>query len=298
MGLKTPVVILSYKRPDALRQVLASCPDDRSYLFVSDGWKSDLDKPLVLKCRELFSGFHTRSTKEMLFRDKNLGGPVGIPDALDFASKIFDYFIVLEDDTVPSPLFFDWVDSSIELIGSDSKIGMLSGCNFPEAIKKIKFDQCQLSKFPETWGWATTSKMWHEVRNTKDQEIFGLDLSKIFPSKKVVQHFERIRDAQLEREIWNWDYRLFFAFWSLKYFCLISPVNLIKNIGFGDDAANMKNKTRHHYLNNNKLFQTKFMIEDFSTYDWNIFDQVNFNVNHGVGVIDSAKSFIKKLIKS
>lgn len=296
MGLKTPVVILSYIRPEALRQVLVRCPGDRDYLFVSDGWKSESDKPLVLACRELFIGFHSSGKKNLLFRDINLGGPIGIPDALDYASKVFDSFIVLEDDTVPSSLFFDWIDCHIQLIVPESGIGMLSGCNFPEAIKKIKFDQSQLSKFPETWGWATTSKVWRETQEIRREVIANINLRQHFSSKKVISHFEKIRQAQLRRVVWNWDYRLFFAFWSLNYLCLISQVNLITNIGFGDDAANMRMQSSLHLLRSGSIDKIN-KSEEIKPYRWRSFDAYNFKINHQLRLIDRIKMKLNVLSK-
>ena len=269
--VKTPVLVIGYARPEYLKAVLKLCPYDREYLFVCDGAKRESDQILIETCRALMSNFNCIK-KTLIFRSGNLGGPIGIPDAIDKASLLFTNFIVLEDDTLPSVNFFEWVDCCVSNGIFDNKnILLISGTNIPSALLNIDYEKSQLSIFPHTWGWATSSNNWKKIRNISQDSIDNFELRDLIPDDLVLQYWNDLRKRQNERATWNWDYRLCYCMWIMKQFVLIPPVNLISNVGVGAQSQNNSKINILNYLQI-KQFNNNSTGSEFDQYSWTSHD--------------------------
>ena len=94
-------------------------------------------------------------------------------------------------------------------------------------------------RLPLIWGWASWAKTWASY----DAEINDWPLQKnkvqsLFKDNKNTKRFwVSTFNLMYQKKIDTWDYQLAYLFLLKGYRSLVPQKNLIKNIGFGDDAT-------------------------------------------------------------
>ena len=134
--LETPVVLITYKRPDSTRRVLERIAEvePRSLYVASDGPKHEEEEEAVAATRRLFDNPGWDCEVHHDFADHNLGLALRVTTAITRAFELFDEVIVLEDDTVPDPTFFTFCSALLEHYRSDERVMQIKGtCPIPNA---------------------------------------------------------------------------------------------------------------------------------------------------------------------
>ena len=65
-------------------------------------------------------------------------------------------------------------------------------------------------------------------------------LKKILDEKQFIDYWTMIFDKTFNNEIDTWDYQWTFACWANDSPCIIPASNMVKNIGYGEDATHTK----------------------------------------------------------
>jgi acetyltransferase-like isoleucine patch superfamily enzyme len=115
----------------------------------------------------------------------------------------------------------------------------ISGNSF--LSKKIGSNSYYYSKFPFIWGWATWKKAWneynymyHHLSNLERNEI----IDKNFENPIIANYWKNTFENHLMKTInMTWDYQWFFSIWKNNGLVILPKFNLVKNIGFGQDAT-------------------------------------------------------------
>lgn len=101
---------------------------------------------------------------------------------------------------------------------------------------------------PHSWGWATWRRVWNQYDvNMLDFDDFKNNnkIEKIWSKKNIQKYWIYIFQEAKNQKIMNtWDYQLCFLCFNKNLFNIIPNKNLVKNIGFGENAT--------HTLKNNK----------------------------------------------
>ncbi len=293
--LHTPVLFLVYKRPDTTRQVfeaIRQAKPPRLYV-AADGPKKDIpgEAEKVKQVRDIvLNGVDWDCEVKTLFREENLGCKYGVSGGIDWFFETEEEGIILEDDTLPSQSFFWFCQELLGKYRDDERVGHIGGTN---PIPNLSNDSSYFfSKYNRIWGWASWNRAWKEF----DVEIKCWPVvkkEKILQSvftKKVARNYEKIFSAVYKREIDTWDYQWFLAR-LLKYKAIIPSVNLVANIGFGENATHTLKK--NHYLSNLKTSDVKFpmteplfMIENFK-----------HDIKWEEMMLSSTNSILKKIIR-
>ena len=127
----------------------------------------------------------------------------------------------------------------LEKYENEDRIWMISGDNSADIILENK-NTYSFVRDPIIWGWATwrstwnkydiDMKQWRKIRNSPDAK-------KIFINKNQYKQLSDDYDRCMKGEIDTWDYQLSAAMKINNGLCIIPRVNLIKNIGFGENAT-------------------------------------------------------------
>lgn len=166
-NLRVPaLLVLGYLRPTNLARILSIAESSGiSSIYIS------IDAPKVLT--QQTSAIHddvVRISKEyaqksgldvrVMVRNQNVGCASAVLSSCDWFFSNEEWGVVLEDDCIPSPDFFKFVQDSLLHIESDNDIWMVCGTQFapPELC-----DVWQKSTYALTWGWATTRDRWHDM---------------------------------------------------------------------------------------------------------------------------------------
>jgi hypothetical protein len=175
-----------------------------------------------------------------LFRDQNLGCKMGVSSGISWFFDHEEEGIILEDDILPLPTFFDFCDELLERYRNTEKIGLISGSNLISNCFEPP-ESYLFSHYNLIWGWATWRRAWkHYDVGMKDWPKWrnrgGLktvsDGGRLFES-----YWENIFDAVYDGKIDTWDYQLLFALWRRSMLTVIPADNQTWNIGFGRDAT-------------------------------------------------------------
>ena len=245
--MKTPVVLIIFRRPDKTIQVLEKIRQVKpSKLFViCDAPRSE--KPdeyeKCEKSRAIIDTVDWDCEVIKNYADTNLGSFWRIPTGLDWVFNQVEEAIILEDDCLPDITFFRFCEELLEYYKNDQRIMAISGDNFQLGNQRTQ-DSYYFSRYTHSWGWATWKRAWKHFdmemsvwQEVRDKQLLRLILN----SDRDVKYWTSIlQDSKIKA----WDYRWTFATWLQNGLTILPNVNLISNIGFGEGATHtvsMKN---------------------------------------------------------
>lgn len=246
--LNTPVLFLVFNRPKKTAQVfekIRQAKPPRLYV-AGDGPRNGYDgeKEKVLKAREIATRVDWDCEVITLFRDKNLGCKNGVSGAINWFFEYEEQGIILEDDCLPHRDFFNFCENLLDRYAKDKRVSVITGNNFQN--KKWRGNASYyFSKYNHVWGWATWRrawihydgdiKFWPRWRNSKA----WLNHT---PDKVERKYWRNIFDRVYEGQIDTWDYPWTASIWYQNGLTVTPNVNLVSNIGFGEDALHTKSK--------------------------------------------------------
>jgi len=176
-----------------------------------------------------------------LFRENNLGCKYAVSGGIDWFFDNEEMGIILEDDVVPDLSFFQFCEVLLDRYKDDEKIMTISGNNFQP--KKRSEYSYYFSKYMHCWGWASWRKAWKhfdvEMKNWPKYKRNNW-LSGLLPRKHSRQYWENIFDRVYKGEIDSWAYIWTYSIWIQRGINILPEVNLVSNIGFGNDATHTK----------------------------------------------------------
>jgi hypothetical protein len=255
--LKTPVLLISYNRPECTRRVLSAIRTVRpKRLYMAcDGWKNEEDRK---KCEEV--RLLTRAISR-LFNKNNLGSRNAPYEAMKWFFRNEKMGIFLEDDIVPDVTFFRFCEEVLKKYEQDKTVGCISGGNV--IASKISIDSSYyFSRYSQTWGWATWRRAWklYDLRMNRWPEMKKTRLlEKLFSNIRTRAYWTRIFDAVYTGEIQSaWDYQWTFMSWVHELVTVMPKVNMVRNIGIGVKSATHTKAS--NWINKIRVLPMKFPL--------------------------------------
>ncbi len=241
---KTPILFLIFNRPEVTQKVFEEIKKQKpKYLFVAaDGprpnFEEDIEKCKV--CREIvLNNIDWDCEVKTLFRDDNLGCGRGVSQAISWFFENVEQGIILEDDCLPHPDFFRYCETLLNKYKDDENVYAISGDNFQSGIQRGNASYF-FSKYVFVWGWASWRRAWrnYDFNLTNLDEFKKKDLIRIIDDRKEFKdYWYAIFDKVERKQIDTWDYQWVFAIWNNGGIATVPNMNLISNIGFGNDAT-------------------------------------------------------------
>ena len=240
----TPVLLMTFNRPEKTKNVLLQIREAKpAKLYISsDGPRVDVpsDAALVRRVRELIQLIDWDCDVKTLFRDSNRGGPLACSEAISWFFSQESEGIILEDDTLPNPSFFEFCSQLLHRYRNDPSIWVISGNSFTSG-RAWGDGSYYLTKYPLLWGWATWRRAWSR---------FDLELE-FCPTMRVSRNWKLLHQNYAERLYWSrifnhayrkesvhWDYSWMATIWFYGGLSITPNFNLVSNIGFGEGASN------------------------------------------------------------
>lgn len=249
--MKVPVALIIFNRPDYTRRVLDSIRAYKpSQLYVvADGPRSTSETIRCEAARSVIGEVDWGCEVFTNYSEVNLGCEPRVISGLDWVFDQCNEAVVLEDDCLPHPTFFDYCEELLKRYRDDERIMMINGSNFQLGRKRTSHSY-YFSRYPHGWGWATWRRAWRYF----DNEI------SLWPTLRETHWLQDILGDRDARDYWRmtfdevangqmgWDYRWTFACWAQSGVAIAPQVNLISNIGFGEDATHATNAS-HPFAN-------------------------------------------------
>jgi len=244
LPLKTPILFLIFKRLDTTQQVfeqIRKAKPPKLYI-AADGPRKNIEGE-VEKCKAVreyvLSNIDWDCKVKTLFREKNLGCGRAVSQAITWFFEQEEKGIILEDDVVPSLSFFWFCEELLERYKSDMRIWRIGGCNFQDGNKRGDGDY-YFSAISHIWGWASWANRWKfndfELKNINDDRFI-----ENYWKGSASKYWKRIFWKMKNKEFDTWDYQWLFTMWYHRGLGISPNINLISNIGIGQDATHTAN---------------------------------------------------------
>ncbi len=235
-----------------------------------------------------------------LLRDHNLGCKVAMSSAITWFFENVEMGIILEDDCLPHPSFFNYMKELLEKYRHDDRVMLISGQHTQSGTRRGSASY-YFSRYPHIWGWGSWKRAWakYDVKTTKLPDFKQQNqIANLFdnPAEQEfwMKNFQVVHDNQLD----TWDYQWVFTIFSNSGLCILPNVNLISNIGFqanathttdvGSELANVPTQDI------GSITHPEFMVQDKQADE---FESANVFHIPPVELVPRAEGSYRKLIK-
>jgi hypothetical protein len=174
VNVSKSVLLTGFNRPDAIARVLDAVRRYRpATLFVAmDGPR--IDRPgeaeRCAAARGAVAAVDWPCEVEYLLRNENLGCRRAMAEAIDWFFDHVEDGIIIEDDCLPSPGFFPFVESLLDRYRDDERVAMISGTNVLRKWRP-RGESYFFGSYGAVWGWATWRRAWQHA----DTRLAGLE---------------------------------------------------------------------------------------------------------------------------
>lgn len=297
-----PVAFIIFNRPDVTLRTFSEIAKIKpaKLLVIGDGPRSSIpeEKKKVLDTRAILAQVDWDCEVLTNFSEENLGCKKRVSSGLDWVFGLVDEAIILEDDCLPAPSFFQFCQEMLDKYRDHAEVGMISGANFQRGIARGDGDY-YFSKYAHIWGWATWSNRWRNIYDV-DMRVWptfksSKDFLEVTSGLSNKRYWERIFEKVYRGQINTWDYQWLFANWLHKRISIIPNANLISNIGFGQGATHTMVENE---LSNLPAQEISFPLKHPDSVEVNILaDQFTEQYYFSSGIIDLLKKIPNKLQK-
>ena len=245
-----PVLFIIFNRSETALRVLEGIRDARpSRLYVAaDGPRGSRpsERAVTDAVRSaVLAGIDWPCEVKTLFQPENLGCRMGVKAAIDWFFSEEESGIILEDDVIPCPEFFEFCKFALEKYKNADNVLMVSGTN---PIGAETGDQYFYSSFGGIWGWASWRRAWEQY----DVSMAGWPSSALY--REMRRRFGRSGAAYLKATfnshkkhgIDTWDTQWTYTLVRKRGFAVVPDVNLIRNIGIVGTHSSVE--MRNHNL--------------------------------------------------
>ena len=240
--MQTPVLFIVFNRPDKTAQVFERIRKAKpKQLFVAaDGYRLERPEEKIL-CDEVRSliidNVDWDCEVRTLFREENLGCGRAVSGAITWFFEHVEAGIILEDDCVPDPSFFNFAGELLTHFKDNRKIWVISGFNMQSG--RWRGDgSYYLSINNHVWGWASWRDRWSEYQ-FRIGEVDSSVINRYVGEKRHRKLFKKFFEDS--SKIDTWDFQWMYCMWKNNGLAVIPNHNLIDNIGFGKDATHTTN---------------------------------------------------------
>jgi len=241
-----PTLLLIFNRPDLTAQVMEQVRQaEPSQLFIgADGPRADRpdDARRCERAREVSTRVDWDCEVHTLFRDENLGLKEAVSSAITWFFEHVEAGIILEDDCVPHTTFFPYCAELLDQYRNDERVMVVSGNNFQPNHRTYRASY-YFSVYNHCWGWATWRDAWTAYKGAIPDWSSLRETSWLegwLGRREEAEYWAEIFNRVHRNEIDSWAYPWTFACWKQHGLAALPAVNLVTNIGFGEQATHTK----------------------------------------------------------
>lgn len=196
------------------------------------------DAQRVEETREVVRRFEL-PRERLWLRERNLGGPIGVPEAIDWFFASRERGVILEDDLLPDGSFLPFAAELLERYADEPRVAGIHGWSCVLEASPYSY---HFSRYAPGWGWATWASRWkafdREGRLWKDVDAERVLREASGGDPSFVHYWMTVFRRVYEGGRLNWDYRWLFVNFVQRWLTATASVNLVENSGFGEGASN------------------------------------------------------------
>lgn len=246
--MNTPVLLIFFNRKYVLRIInILRKRKVRNLYLASDGGRTEEEKEKIEHLREsVKKAIDWECDVHYRFSDTNQGCEWGPVNAINWVFEKEEECIILEDDCVPEETFFDYCTELLGRYKCDKRVWMISGECYLQDKSVFGDNDYTFSLRTDTWGWATWKRAWmkcdfklkmwpiYKRDHVLEKSNYMIFYHEIAYMKEQLDNIFKKRDESI------WDYQWRFHMLINGGLCIIPRVNLINNIGWGEESTHTK----------------------------------------------------------
>ena len=291
----TPVLFMSFSRPDYARKTFDAIKQAKPQILYFYSNKARTDRPDEIarneEIRNYISEIDWDCDLKTWFRDEYVDVYTSLLGAKQWAFSNEERLIMLEEDCLASPAFFQFCDHFLEMYKDDKTINYITGNNYAIDYKKEGVDH-YITRSIHHHGWATWKDRWEKI----DFDILPID---VIQSGAVRRFYKCSYSAYLfyKRYFYNetgfiqrtqcWDYiKVLNQIRDNGY--TVTPIyNLVQNVGVKGVHENGSYHFQFEVSNNEKLGDYPFnkACANRPSYDEKYDIVETKNENHRIPII-------------
>lgn len=248
--MKSPILLIAFNRLDTVQKVFCSIREARpEKLFVfADGPRASREGEAE-KCREVRSWLQSSvdwpCELRCNFPEQNYGCGKGPSAAISWFFEYVDEGIILEDDCVPHPDFYEYALQMIDRYRDCPQVMAINSSNFQPEKRGDGSYYFSMQNGPFC-AWATWKRAWTHfdyTLNSYSRRTIAKSLSYYGVLKREREWWLKIYDSLMSpsNDGSSWDYQYIFAIWASRGKSIVPNSNLSTNIGFGPGATHTTN---------------------------------------------------------
>ena len=179
------------------------------------------------------------------FAQANMGCRDRVISGLNKAFQESERLIVIEDDCVAHKDFFRFSQEMLERYAGDRRVFAISGDNFQARSPSTDMSY-YFSRIFHCWGWASWRDRWQAIDFSMSQwpRLRDSDwLIKTLGTPVAAEHYRDAFEQTFQKKNSSWAYRASFASIAGGSVNILPSVNMVTNIGAGEDATHTKGDT-------------------------------------------------------
>lgn len=241
---KTPILFIVFNRLDTTKRVFNEIRKikPKKLYIAADGprLKKEGEKEQCDEVRKyILDSVDWACEIKTLFRDENLGCGKAVSSAITWYFENVPQGIILEDDCLPNPSFFNYCEELLDRYKNNKKVMSISGDQFAPPMENGP--SYYFAKIMHCWGWASWADRWENydlgLKNFEEKNIRNFS-----SDKNVQKYWSWILKILRDKEIDTWDYQWTFTIVGNNGLCINPSKNLISNIGFGESSTHTSNE--------------------------------------------------------
>lgn len=284
--MKTAVLLLVYNRPEQTERVLKQLQEcGAQKVFVSaDGPKNTQDANATNEVKSILERFKS-IINQTQFSTINLGCKNSVISGINWFFDQVEEGIILEDDCLPSPNFFPFIEDMLNRYRVERKVMMVSGNN------PIGEWCCHgghiFTRIGTIWGWATWKNRWQKFNPELpefDEFVQGRGFEGAFGPTNLAASRKMLTKRSLSGEIDTWDYQWNAHILMSQAMAVIPERNLVENIGFDRIGTNIFEQPNwiQNRISDQPIIISERNIEVDREYEmeWELARRSNHAANH------------------
>jgi tetratricopeptide (TPR) repeat protein len=240
--LKTPICLIIFKRPDTTEKVFEAIRQAKppKLLVIADGPRTNRpgEAEKCAAARAIINRVDWDCEVLTNYSDTNLGCRHRVSSGLDWVFDLVEEAIILEDDCLPHPTFFQFCEELLERYRHDEQVMVIAGNNFQFGRNRTEYSY-YFSRYSHCWGWATWRRAWQHYDNEMKlwpQARYGNLLAEILQNSQAASYWS-INFQGVYEGFNSWAYPWKFACWIHNGLTILPNINLVSNIGFDQEAT-------------------------------------------------------------
>lgn len=240
--MNTPVVLIIYKRIESIQKhmdILAKVKPEKLYIIADAApARNDEVSDQVEKTRRIAEDVSWPCEVTRIYATENMGCDRRILSGLNEVFSQEQQAIILEDDCIPNPSFFEYCDQLLARYRDRADVCYISGnhlCPWKEEDSSYIF-----SKRGDTWGWATWADRWDCMKGSFEKDWQEIKSNHLIERQMGNYHgnaFIRELEEYINQDIIPWDYQWHARCISAGKVMIVPGINLVSNIGFDQNAT-------------------------------------------------------------